>query len=417
MLDERPKLVQALLLPNGGGWNEEMVRQHLCPVDAEDILKVPVGRPGSGDFLAWNNTKNGLFSVKSAYHLAMQRKKLFRGGTESSRSVDYHKSWLAIWDAQVPNKVKVHCWRLIENGLAVGSELSHRKIKDGVVCLACGRTENLTHRFWTCPHSQSAWSYLADHTQRRFEAPPKRLSCHAQLKRWLLGWLGKANGEDISWVFMMLYNLWQARNEARENEKLADPRTVAMRTIAAVEEWQIVHQKAPVAAVAKPMEHWLPPDVGWSKINADGSYQEAEGHGGGGVVIRDHHGSFVSGACHFFSHLIDAEGAELLACRRGLMLARECGVQKVVLEMDSTGVAAKLLREGQDRSLYGSLVEEIKSLLRSFGDTSVRAVRRSANVSAHVLAKEGCENKLLKTWFGIAPDCIVNQLVLDSVMF
>jgi hypothetical protein len=53
----------------------------------------------------------------------------------------------------VPGKIKVHMWRLIENGLAVGTELKHQKIKDGVTCLACGRSENLVHHFWSCPHS------------------------------------------------------------------------------------------------------------------------------------------------------------------------------------------------------------------------------------------------------------------------
>jgi hypothetical protein len=43
------------------------------------------------------------------------------------------------------------------------------------------------------------------------------------------------------------------------------------------------------------------------------------------VVIRDHHGDYVSGASHFFSHLIDAEHAELLACQQGLYLAGSSG--------------------------------------------------------------------------------------------
>jgi hypothetical protein len=42
-----------------------------------DILKIPVGRAGSVDYMAWNYTKNGLFSVRSAYHLKQQLK---RGG-------------------------------------------------------------------------------------------------------------------------------------------------------------------------------------------------------------------------------------------------------------------------------------------------------------------------------------------------
>jgi hypothetical protein len=60
------------------------------------------------------------------------------------------------------------------------------------------------------------------------------------------------------------------------------------------------------------------------------------------------------------------------------------------------------------------LVEEIKSLLRGFGDSSVRAVRRTANKAAHLLAKEGCVNKLCNVWYDSVPMCIRNQIVLDS---
>jgi hypothetical protein len=45
----------------------------------------------------------------------------------------------------------------------------------------------------------------------------------------------------------------------------------------------------------------------------------------------------------------------------------------------------------------------------------VRKVRRSANDAAHRMAKRGCENKLDRIWRGVAPDCILNRLVLDLV--
>jgi ribosome-binding protein aMBF1 (putative translation factor) len=59
------------------------------------------------------------------------------------------------------------------------------------------------------------------------------------------------------------------------------------------------------------------------------------------VVIRDHHGGFRAGAGHFFPHLVDAEGAELQACRSAVMLAKEIQVQKLVLETDSAGSRKK----------------------------------------------------------------------------
>jgi hypothetical protein len=61
--------------------------------------------------------------MRSAYHLQMQQRKLYAGMSESSTAVEAHKGCLALWGANIPGKVKVHIWRLMRNGLALGAEL------------------------------------------------------------------------------------------------------------------------------------------------------------------------------------------------------------------------------------------------------------------------------------------------------
>jgi hypothetical protein len=77
--------------------------------DVNDVLKIPVGRAGSEDYMAWNYTKNGIFSVRSAYHLKQQMKRDVGAGPGSSLNVTEHQGWLALWAADVANKIKVHC--------------------------------------------------------------------------------------------------------------------------------------------------------------------------------------------------------------------------------------------------------------------------------------------------------------------
>jgi hypothetical protein len=122
-----------------------------------DILKFSVGKAGSGDYIAWNYTKNGVFSVKSAYHLKNELGMNQAGRAGPSISTDDHRGWLNLWAADVPGKVKIHVWRLIKNGLAVGDELHRRNIKHWVRCAACYRDESMLHRFWKCPHSMQTW--------------------------------------------------------------------------------------------------------------------------------------------------------------------------------------------------------------------------------------------------------------------
>jgi ribonuclease HI len=258
-----------------------------------------------------------------------------------------------------------------------------------------------------------AWSFLAEKTGSKWEPPPKKLACHVELKGWLLDWIGKSSADQTSWFFTMLYILWQARNDARETKILKDPKSIALQTCAAVEEWNGIHGKS-LKPSTKVVEHWLRPEAQWHKINSDGAFNQSEGNGGGGVVLRDHHGDFQAGASHFFTHVVDAEGAELLACRKGLILAKDHQVQRVVLETDSLGVAMKLRQKDRGRSIYGPIIQEIKELLQGFVDVSIRTVRKTVNGVAHALAKEGCINKVNRFWLGVPPASIVNTLVLDG---
>jgi hypothetical protein len=84
-------------------------------------------RAGTDDYVAWNYTKTGVFSVRSAYHLKQHLKKMAAGRGSSSLNCSEHRGWLLLWAANVPGKAKVHCWRLVKNGLAVGDELRRRK--------------------------------------------------------------------------------------------------------------------------------------------------------------------------------------------------------------------------------------------------------------------------------------------------
>jgi hypothetical protein len=104
--------------------------------------------------------------------------------------------WLALWAAQVPGKVKIHVWRLIQNGLAVGNELQCRKIKEGVLCLVCNREESLLHHFWHCPHSTATWEIARSQMGLSLSSPDSLVRRHPELHAWLdVGLVGEPRGE------------------------------------------------------------------------------------------------------------------------------------------------------------------------------------------------------------------------------
>jgi hypothetical protein len=68
---ECPGMVGDFIQTAGGSWDEEKLRKFFFEEDVTDILRILVGHPGSQDVVAWNYTKNGIFSMKLAYHLAV----------------------------------------------------------------------------------------------------------------------------------------------------------------------------------------------------------------------------------------------------------------------------------------------------------------------------------------------------------
>jgi hypothetical protein len=315
------KKVSDLLMEGGTVWDEAKLNQYMYEFDVSDIKKIAIGGPTKSDCAAWNYTKSGAFSVKSAYHLQMQYMKAKNGNVGGSTTVAAHKGWLNLWNANVPGKIKVHVWRLLKNGLALGAELQRRRIKGGVVCVACGREETALHRFWHCPHAQQVWSHLQSFSVPGALIPPVNIHNHKDMVNWMLEWLASVKDSEMDITLMVLYQTWMARNEARDGKKIEDPEIIARRAVHLLEEWHNVQTpKAVKPPVAK--ECWLPPSEGWTKVNTDGAWSKSTEKGGGGVVVRDHDGRFLGGASHFFPSLMDPEEAELQACKHAMELVR-----------------------------------------------------------------------------------------------
>jgi ribonuclease HI len=220
---------------------------------------------------------------------------------------------------------------------------------------------------------------------------------------------------ELAVAMMALYNLWLARNNAREEEMIEHPDKMAARVLMLDEEWQALKEpKTPKPADV--VTHWCPPAAGWHKANADGASSVLEENGGGGVIVHDHHGLPVAGSSDFFPMVADPERRELLAFQRAVELARDAGVSKLVLETDCAGAVAKLKNAEMDMSIHRPLVEEIKKMLRDFDASSIEHVRRHNNEVAHRLAKRGCSNKMSENWMGCPPGYVLNLLPLDTVM-
>ncbi|KAL0356912.1 UNVERIFIED_CONTAM: hypothetical protein Scaly_1376900 [Sesamum calycinum] len=112
-------LVSELMDDESGEWKVSRLREIFLPIDIEAILSIPLGRTLQPDLIVWHYTKDGRFSVRSAYHLAC----LLKERTSSSKET---QPWSFLWTAVVPQKVRLFVWKAYKNALPPAWNLLHR---------------------------------------------------------------------------------------------------------------------------------------------------------------------------------------------------------------------------------------------------------------------------------------------------
>ncbi|KAF8652528.1 hypothetical protein HU200_062727 [Digitaria exilis] len=162
-----------------------------------------------------------------------------------------------------------------------------------------------------------------------------------------------------------LWAWWDARNKANSEAKIPLIDEVLHRTREAALFPNHDQCKKP-GFLSEPrcrQSGWRPPPDGMLKINAGGSFREMEKDGAWGFVIRD------------------CEG-------QGAAMSR--GISRVIVETDSTNLAAALQSKSFDQAPGGVIFQEARELLNShFVLHGVASISRSCNRCAHDLASFG----------------------------
>ncbi|KAL5764705.1 hypothetical protein ACOSQ2_017299 [Xanthoceras sorbifolium] len=152
--------------------------EQVLDVIKDSILKIPLSLGDCVDSLIWHFDKNGEYSVKSGYRVAAQEKLSLTGSSSSPDS----KWWLALWNLNIPPKIKIFIWRVCHNAIPSLCNLCSRKIVVDPCCSRCGdASESSAHAlFWAkraefeefCMILWGVWSERNAGTQKVFGSPP-----------------------------------------------------------------------------------------------------------------------------------------------------------------------------------------------------------------------------------------------------
>uniref|UniRef100_A0ACD6A1I4 Uncharacterized protein n=1 Tax=Avena sativa TaxID=4498 RepID=A0ACD6A1I4_AVESA len=125
-------------------------------IDTETILLTPI-HDDFEDFLAWHYDNKGLFSVKSAYKLFVQR----RDGAQQSSSSQESLQWENIWKLECPPKINQFIWRFAHNSLRLRMNTKRRGMVCDTKCVCCQRLdEDGAHLFLKCKEVKYVWREL-----------------------------------------------------------------------------------------------------------------------------------------------------------------------------------------------------------------------------------------------------------------
>jgi hypothetical protein len=154
-LDETAK-VEELIDHDRKGWNLQLIEEIFIEDDQRAIKGAPVSSSNQPDKLVWRGTKNGVFSVSSAYHMVKEME--IETQPESSNKRGQNELWKGIWNMRSPNVVKNFMWRACKNILPTKENLMKKKITEESLCPICMlEVETTFHALWDCLASRDVW--------------------------------------------------------------------------------------------------------------------------------------------------------------------------------------------------------------------------------------------------------------------
>ena len=167
--------------------------------------------PGQADAAVWRCTKDGVFSVKSAYQL------YFMANTSFACAKP-------IWKSKAPMKCKFFMWLVVHRRCLTADNLARRGWPHNNLCQLClSEKEDCTHLFVHCRYTQQTWLQLRNWARADFLIPGGNFQ---STEDWWLAARKSAPKElrrDFDTFSMLVHwRIWKERN-ARIFQQISSP--------------------------------------------------------------------------------------------------------------------------------------------------------------------------------------------------
>ncbi|XP_042958203.1 uncharacterized protein LOC122293808 [Carya illinoinensis] len=278
------------------------------------ISRIPINITNTNDKLTWRCTKDGSFSVKSAYYLLRVMEAHDQG--QSSSAIPQNKSWTMIWSLGVPNANKMLIWRACHDSLPTKLNLYKKRIVESPLCPICQlEQESVMHVLWSCVSVQVVWSLCSQKLQKGVESR-KIVEVATQV----------------------------VSDYSEANEKVAGV------------------QDRPSLSVP----NWSAPPLNVFKANWDVAVDKGKCKIGVGVMIRNWEGRVVASLRSPKDYFPNPHLAESYGVLKAILLCKQLELTQVIFEGNAKQVVLTLNNLNQVESSTGMIMSDAKVLLGSF---------------------------------------------------
>ncbi|GAU40629.1 hypothetical protein TSUD_190060 [Trifolium subterraneum] len=315
-----------LLHENYKAWNIVKVRNFFSGDVAERILETPLVNSVREDKVVWEEERNGCYSVKSGYKLAMR----YIIGSDKYHVVG---NWNGIWKAQAPHKARHLLWRLCRGCLPTRYRLLERRVECNLNCPVCDEEiEDDIHIFFRCAVSRDSWCAAGLSSVLHSDAYQQSNAMDR-----IFAVCSNESSDIVGRMAMLLWCIWQNRNDKLWNGNVQTPRQIGRYAFDAWNDWYSVH-KLQSNSESKTTEanlvRWEKPALGWVKCNVDVAFVPGSGRTSVGLCFRNNRGQVMAGMTHWQQTVMSSVEGEVWALLLAMEEARHRGLDRVQFESD-----------------------------------------------------------------------------------
>ncbi|XP_059440462.1 uncharacterized protein LOC132172916 [Corylus avellana] len=361
------------------------------------------------DKLIWRATNLGEFLVRSAYHLEKERQDRTKG--ECSKGEGNRAIWKMLWNLKIPQSVKVFLWRACSKILPTKDNLKQRRVLADDTCIFCCSVRETTHHIlWDCPSSQDVWCVSGSKLQ-------KCTSGGDDFCKLVENMMEILTREDMELFAIIAKKIWKRRNDVVHGQPFSHPSVVVKQAIEQLQLYRMVNVKyeEELEPTLPNRQKWEAPPSGLYKSNWDVAVDQGEMRMGVGVIIRDERGQIIATLSQPTEYHHEPAAAEAVAALKAVEFCREVGVHETILEGDSLLVVNAIKNQNQCWLRYGQIITDIKWVLESLTQWSIRHIKREANSAAHGPAKCALRSSDTQVWLEEVPSCISEIVFLEQM--